>query len=119
MVRAEKAEEIAEKAEQNVEERILDLLIPASKQIATTNIDQIEETDAAAQETYQRTREKLRKQLRDGRLDARIVELEVREKNFPSFEIYTNQGIEEMELTSRIRCPDCLAAAQSSGNARG
>jgi ATP-dependent HslUV protease ATP-binding subunit HslU len=105
MVRAEKAEEIAEKAEQNVEERILDMLIPASKQIATSGIDQIENTDAAAQDTFQRTREKLRKQLREGRLDARLVELEVREKNFPSFEIYTNQGIEEMDINLKDMMP--------------
>ena len=105
MVRAEKVDEIAEKAEQNVEERILDLLLPANKPLVSAGIDQIEATDAAAQDTYQRTREKLRKQLRDGRLDARIVELEVREKNFPSFEIYTNQGIEEMDINLKDMMP--------------
>lgn len=105
MVRLEKVEEIAEKAEQNVEERILDMLLPPNKPHATASIDQIEETDAAAQDTYQRTREKLRKQLREGRLDSRIVELEVREKNFPSFEIFTNQGIEEMDINLKDMMP--------------
>ncbi|MEP7272323.1 MAG: ATP-dependent protease ATPase subunit HslU [Acidobacteriota bacterium] len=105
MVRLEKVEEIAEKAEQNVEERILDLLLPPNKQHGSTAIDQIEESDAAAQDTYQRTREKLRKQLRDGRLDSRIVELEVREKNFPSFEIFSNQGVEEMDINLKDMMP--------------
>ena len=105
MVRLEKVEEIAEKAEQNVEERILDLLLPPNKPHATASIDQIEETDAAAHDTYQRTREKLRKQLREGRLDGRMVELEVREKNFPSFEIFTNQGIEEMDINLKDMVP--------------
>jgi ATP-dependent HslUV protease ATP-binding subunit HslU len=105
MVRLEKVEEIAEKAEQNVEERILDLLLPPNKPHSTATIDQIEESDAAAQDTYQRTREKLRKQLREGRLDSRLVEIEVREKNFPSFEIFTNQGIEEMDINLKDMVP--------------
>ncbi len=105
MVRLEKVSEIAEKAEQNVEERILDLLLPPNKPHASATIDQIEESEAAAQDTYQRTREKLRKQLREGRLDSRIVEVEVREKSFPSFEIFTNQGIEEMDINLKDMMP--------------
>jgi ATP-dependent HslUV protease ATP-binding subunit HslU len=109
MVRAEKVDEIADKAERNVEERILDLLLPPSKSSGATaidpTIDQLEDTPAALQDTYTRTREKFRQQLREGRLDARIVELEVREKNFPSFEIYTNQGIEEMDINLKDMMP--------------
>src|SRR5262249_12844909 len=89
---AEKDEEIADKAQQNVEERILDLLLPPNKAATTavdTTIDVIENTDGAALDSYNRTREKFRQQLREGKLDARIVEIEVRERNFPSFEIYT------------------------------
>jgi ATP-dependent HslUV protease ATP-binding subunit HslU len=110
MVRAEKISEISEKAERNVEERILDLLLPPSKSASTTPIDpaidQIDETPSAVQETYNRTREKLRQQLREGRLDGRIIEIEVREKNFPSFEIYTNQGIEEMDINLKDMMPN-------------
>jgi ATP-dependent HslUV protease ATP-binding subunit HslU len=106
MVRAEKLEEVAEKAEHNVEERILDLLLPPSKQSSLdTTIDVIENTDTAAQESYNRTREKFRQQLREGRLDSRIIDLEVRERNFPSFEIYTNQGIEEMDINLKDMMP--------------
>ncbi len=109
MVRAEKVDEIADKAERNVEERILDMLLPPNKQAASSafdaSIDVIEATDSAALESYNRTREKLRQQLREGRLDSRIVELEVREKSFPSFEIYTNQGIEEMDINLKDMMP--------------
>lgn len=110
MVRAEKIEEIADKAEKNAEERILDLLLPPSRQTSTfetldASIDQIDNSPEAASETYTRTRDKLRKQLHEGKLDGRIVEIEVREKNFPSFEIYTNQGIEEMDINIRDMMP--------------
>ncbi|MDX2034710.1 MAG: ATP-dependent protease ATPase subunit HslU [Blastocatellia bacterium] len=107
MVRAEKVQEIEDKAQQNVEDRILDLLLPPNKSASgfDTTIDVIENTDLAVQESYNRTREKLRTQLREGRLDSRIIELEVRERNFPSFEIYTNQGIEEMDINLKDMMP--------------
>jgi ATP-dependent HslUV protease ATP-binding subunit HslU len=108
MVRLEKAAEIADKAERNVEERILDMLLPPNKTALTSfdpTIDVIENTSSAAEESYNRTREKFRQQLREGRLDSRIIELEVRERNFPSFEIYTNQGIEEMDINLKDMIP--------------
>ncbi|MEK7834246.1 MAG: ATP-dependent protease ATPase subunit HslU, partial [Acidobacteriota bacterium] len=112
LVREEKISEIEDKAAQNVEERILDLLLPPSKSTSAVSpdfldsaIDQIEDTPSATQETYNRTREKLRTQLRDGRLDSRIVEMEVRERNFPSFEIITNQGVEEMDVNLKDMMP--------------
>ncbi|MBI1762522.1 MAG: ATP-dependent protease ATPase subunit HslU [Acidobacteria bacterium] len=108
LVQAEKFEEIADKAEGNVEEQILDLLLPPSKAHTPDSdqfIDQIENTPSAAQETYNRTREKFRQQLREGKLDARLVEMEVRERNFPSFEIITNQGVEEMDINLKDMMP--------------
>ena len=108
MVQAEKFEEIADKAEGNVEEQILDLLLPPSKSHSADSdqfVDQIENTPSAAQETYTRTREKFRQQLREGKLDARLVEMEVRERNFPSFEIITNQGVEEMDINLKDMMP--------------
>src|SRR5215475_532583 len=63
MVRAEKVEEIADKAQQNVEERLLDLLLPPNKAVTAsfdTNIDVIENSDSAALDSYNRTREKFR-----------------------------------------------------------
>lgn len=108
MVRLEKVAEVADKAERNVEERILDMLLPPNKTALNSfdpTIDVIENTSSAAEESYNRTREKFRQQLREGRLDSRIIELEVRERNFPSFEIYTNQGIEEMDINLKDMMP--------------
>ena len=108
MTRQEKSEEIAEKAELNVEERILDLLLPPRRSVGFYDFDSdtTEETsteiDAAAQdEQSQRTREKLRTQLRSGKLDNRLVELEVREKNFPVIELAGPQGVEEMGINMK------------------
>jgi ATP-dependent HslUV protease ATP-binding subunit HslU len=106
MVRAEKVEEIADKAQQNVEERILDMLLPPNKAASMdSSIDVIEPGEGAALDSYNRTREKFRQQLREGKLDTRMVEIEVRERNFPSFEIYTNQGIEEMDINLKDMMP--------------
>ena len=94
MVRQEKMEEVTDKAEAAAEERLLDLLVPPPPP-----------TDGDSGESYQRTREKFRQQLRDGKLDDRIVEIEVRERNFPSFEIATNTGVEEMGVNIRDMLP--------------
>ena len=95
MVREEKLDEVADRAEEAAEERILDLLLPPPPPPA----EGTPETELAAQrEQTKRTREKLRAQLREGKLDQRLVDLEVRERSMPSFEIISNQGIEEMDV---------------------
>ena len=109
MTRQEKSEEVAEKAELNVEERILDLLLPPPRANAgyfdfdaDTSQEPSTEIDAAGKdEQFQRTREKLRTQLRSGKLDNRLVELEVREKNFPVIELAGPQGVEEMGINMK------------------
>lgn len=103
LVRAEKIEEIADKAEFNAEERILDILLPPSKLPESYNE---EKSSEGSLEQFQRTREKLRQQLRDGRLNSRIVEIETREKGFPAgVEIITHQGIEEMDINLKEMLP--------------
>ena len=102
MVRNEKLEEVAEKADQNAEERILDLLLPP---LTTAPVD---DAGKAAQENWNRTREKLRVQLRDGKLDERSVELDVKERNFPAFEIISSTGIEEMDINIKDILPGFL-----------
>jgi ATP-dependent HslUV protease ATP-binding subunit HslU len=95
MVREEKLDEVAERAEQAAEERLLDLLLPPSPTAAP------DAGQAAAESTRRemdRTRDKLRAQLREGKLDQRMVEVEVRERSMPAFEIVSNQGIEEMDI---------------------
>jgi ATP-dependent HslUV protease ATP-binding subunit HslU len=94
MVREEKLDEVAERAEQSAEDRLLDLLLPPSP-IPT---DTTPATEIQRREQVARTREKLRAQLREGKLDQRMVEVEVRERQMPSFEIITNQGVEEMDI---------------------
>jgi ATP-dependent HslUV protease ATP-binding subunit HslU len=104
MVREEKLDDVADKAEQNTEERILDLLLPPNPAAASKGSSSPEEFDKA-QETFQKTREKLRQQLRDGKLDERSVDVEVRERNFPSFEIISNSGVEEMDINVKDMLP--------------
>jgi ATP-dependent HslUV protease ATP-binding subunit HslU len=95
MIREEKLDEVADRAEQAAEERVLDLLLPPSP----APVPGASEGDAASlREQSERTREKLRIQLREGKLDQRMVDIEVRERSMPSFEIISNQGVEEMDV---------------------
>jgi ATP-dependent HslUV protease ATP-binding subunit HslU len=109
MVREEKLEDIAEKAEMNAEERLLDLLLPAvptSSSSSTSSTTGFQLPSAEENDSQHRTREKLRQQLREGKLDERMVELDVREKGMPSFEIISNQGVEEMGVNIKDMLPN-------------
>lgn len=90
MVREQRLDEVAERAEHNAEERLLDLLMPPQPE---------------GSESVERTREKLRERLRAGKLDDRIVELDVKERG-PTFEIVTNTGIEEMDVNLKDVLPN-------------
>ena len=108
MVREEKVDEVAEKAEQNAEERLLDLLLPPPPLVRKHEKipgDNDEGRAAAVQEQFQRTREKLRAQLREGKLDDREVEVETRDRSMPAFEIISSQGIEEMDINIKDVLP--------------
>jgi len=93
MVREERLAEVEDRAERNAEERLLDLLMP---------------TSAEESESVERTREKLRERLRAGKLDDRMVELDVRERG-PSFEVSTATGIEEMDINLKDMLPGLFA----------
>ncbi len=99
MVREERTAEVREKARQAAEERILDLLLPP---LPSTDFS---DQTASIREQAQRTREKLREQLRDGRLDQKQVEIEVREKSFPSFEIIAGSSVEEIDINVKDMLP--------------
>jgi len=101
MVRNEKLEEVTDKAEANAEERILDLLLPSAPTPAVST----DESTRTTMDQWNRTREKLRAQLHDGKLDERTVEIEVKERNFPAFEIISNQGVEEMDINIKDILP--------------
>src|SRR5207244_1166920 len=107
MVREEKLEDVSDKAELNAEERLLDLLLPPSSpsRPAESGGGVVIEGSTGLAESHSRTREKLRQQLREGKLDGRMVEIEVREKSFPSFEIISNQGVEEMDVNVKDMLP--------------
>src|SRR6266446_990921 len=89
MVREERLEEVADRAEMNAEERLLDLLMPPQPE---------------SSESADRTREKLRERLREGKLDDRIVELEVKERG-PTIELASAAGIEEMGINLKDILP--------------
>jgi ATP-dependent HslUV protease ATP-binding subunit HslU len=107
-VREEKLEDVADKAELNAEERLLDILlppvIPPRPEPSTGGV--VIEGSTGLTESSSRTREKLRQQLREGKLDDRTVEIDVRERNFPSFEIISNQGVEEMDVNIKDMLPN-------------
>ena len=108
MIREEKLEDVADKAELNAEERLLDLLLPppTPRPADTSSGGVVLEGSAEVGDSQSRTREKLRQQLREGKLDERMVELDVRERNFPSFEIISNQGVEEMDVNIKDMLPN-------------
>ncbi len=121
MVREEKLEEVSDKAEQNAEERLLDILLPpvppppAAGAAPNDSPGPILLPGAGAPppaaarpaaDGARKTRQKLREQLREGKLDDKMVEIETRERNFPSFEIITNQGVEEMDINIKDMLPN-------------
>ncbi|MBX7172967.1 MAG: ATP-dependent protease ATPase subunit HslU [Pyrinomonadaceae bacterium] len=83
-------EEVRGKAETNVEEQILDILLPPSNNYVSN--DYTDESEPKVN----RTREKLREQLRNGELDERLVEIEITDRSTPMVDIIGGQGMEEM-----------------------
>jgi len=127
MVREEKAEEVQEKARAGAEERLLDLLLPPSRPAAPG------EDPSAVREQANRTRERMREALREGRLDDRSVDIEVRESAMPSFEIIAGSSVEEIGVNlkdmmgnmfqgrtkpRRLKVPDALAHLLSEEQAK-
>ena len=100
MVREQRLVEVRGKARENAEERLLDLLLPPPPRPVADAPDA-----AAAGEHAQRTREKFRDQLHAGRLDGRVVEVEVRERSLPSFEVVTGSSIEEIDINVKDMLP--------------
>src|ERR1700684_3336860 len=111
MIREEKLEDVSDKAELNAEERLLDILLPPPPPVRPAEAPQAGfvlegTTSSSSGESQSRTREKLRQQLREGKLDDRMVEIDVRERAFPSFEIISNQGVEEMDVNIKDMLPN-------------
>ncbi len=113
MVREERLEEVEDRAEMNAEERLLDLLLPPTPAAPPTPPPPAAAPHAQegqlllpGNESHQRSREKLRQQFRDGKLDDRMVELDVRERGLPQFGIISNQNMEDMEMNLRDMLPN-------------
>lgn len=100
MVKEERLIEVRGKAREAAEERVLDLLLPP-----LPPAPDYDDQAASIREQAQRTREKLREQLRDGRLDHKQVEIDVKEKSFPSFEIIAGSSIEEVDINVKDMLP--------------
>ena len=123
LVREEKLYEIQDKAEENAEERLLDLLLPPIRPVGSpfpasdpleplAAVKAVEESSdrataaaAAPRTDFKATREKLRAQLREGKLDHRNVEVDVRERVTPSFEVISGSGVEEMDINLKDMLP--------------
>ena len=103
MVREERLEEVEDKAEMNAEERLLDVLLPAPPQQPGHQDGQHALTGG---DSYQRSREKMRQQFREGKLDDKMVEIDVRERNTPQFGIISNQNLEDMEMNLKDMLPN-------------
>jgi len=99
MVRREKLLEVRERAASQAEERLLDLLLPPPRP------SEAAEAGEPSRESFRATRDKLRGQLRKGALESRMVEVEVPDRSFPSFQILTSQGVEEMDVNLKDMLP--------------
>ena len=103
MVREERLEEVEDRAEMNAEERLLDVLLPPPPPTPPAQEGQL---TLPGTESYQRSREKLRQQFREGKLDDRQVELDVRDRGTPQFGIISNQNLEDMEMNLKDMLPN-------------
>jgi ATP-dependent HslUV protease ATP-binding subunit HslU len=108
MIREEKLDEVHGKAEQNAEERLLDLLLPPPRATLEPDEGPAGLGGTSAHDSWQNTREKFREQLRDGRLDHRSVDIDVRERAFPSFEVITGSSIEEIDINIKDMLPGII-----------
>ena len=102
MVREEREVEVREKARQAAEERMLDLLLPPTPQSPLGDAS----TEASmARDHTASTRERLREQLRAGRLDTKTVEIDTRDRAMPSFELVAGSSVEEIGINLRDMLP--------------
>ncbi|MCA1625850.1 MAG: ATP-dependent protease ATPase subunit HslU [Acidobacteria bacterium] len=99
MIKQSAYEDVRTRAEENTEERILDILLPTTNPYSPTSMDGIE--NKPLEDKSNRTRDKLREQLRRGELENRIIELETQDKSTPTIDFIGGQGMEEMGVNFR------------------
>jgi ATP-dependent HslUV protease ATP-binding subunit HslU len=102
MVRSEEQEAVKIKAQRIAEERMLDILLPPKREPEESEVAEGEEKTLELVRNsgteHSSTRDKMRGMLREGKLDGRYVDLEVAERNIPMVEIFSNAGLEEMDI---------------------
>ena len=104
MVKSEWQEVVQELAEEAAEERLLDLLFPMPKPARpkksedTLSEEEVEAAQDALDERTDRTREKLRKKLEAGKMEDKMVELDVLSETMPIMQIMSPVGMEEMGM---------------------
>jgi len=103
LVREEKNALVRETAVRNARERILDILLPDSRRPSARPA--FVGTAPTEEEDKGETRDKLGRWLDEGRLEEREIEVDVKEQGFPSFEIFTPQGVEEMGINVKDMMP--------------
>ena len=108
MVREERLEEVEDRAEMNAEERLLDVLLPPPPAPPQGQEGQLRLPEA---DSHQRSREKLRQQFREGKMDDRVVEIDVRDRGTPQFGIISNQNLEDMEMSLKDMLPNIFGNA--------
>jgi len=104
MVKDEKMKSNKEKAQRNAEERILDILLPKPKKVKGP-ISELD-IDKPNKSKFAETKEKLRNKLREGKLDDRFVEIEVKSSQMAPFEIFSSSGVEEIGITISEMMPN-------------
>jgi ATP-dependent HslUV protease ATP-binding subunit HslU len=106
LVRDERVIEVREKARANAEERVLDLLLPLAPHapVAPSPLDE-SGGDRVEPDAGVRTRERFREQLRQGRLDTRQVDVDVREKAQSFFEVVSGSSVEEVGINLKDMLP--------------
>jgi ATP-dependent HslUV protease ATP-binding subunit HslU len=108
LVKVEKMEANKERAKQNVEEKILSILLPEQKKVrgpaADLNIEN---------KSFQETKEKLRKMFREGLLNDKVVEVEIKSSKTTPFEIFSSSGVEEIGITISEMMPNMFGGNKS------
>ena len=97
MVKTEQMVKVEEKAQVLAEEKVLNLLLPPPRSKRKVKAEETTESVEDEKKSYEETREKLRTQLREGKLDNRYIDLEVREKVVP-FGVISNVGMDDLEI---------------------
>ena len=105
MVREEREKEVRGRATQAAEERLLDLLLPSPHVSQGAGFGAESHDEQLAREQTSATREKLREQLRAGKLDTKTVEVDVMQRTMPSFEVIAGSSVEEIGVNLRDMMP--------------